>query len=43
MILDVLERLAALEEEVSRLRTEHERLRERTRHSSRNSAQPPSG
>lgn len=41
-LLQVLERLAALEEEVSRLRAENERLREQTRRSSRNSSQPPS-
>src|ERR671923_694144 len=41
-LLRVLERLAALEEEVSRLRAENERLREQTRRSSRNSSQPPS-
>jgi transposase len=38
----VLERLAALEEEINRLRTENERLREQVRRSSRNSSQPPS-
>jgi transposase len=41
-LLQVLERLAALEEEVSRLRAETERLREQTRRSSGNSSQPPS-
>jgi transposase len=41
-LLQVLERLAALEEEVSRLRAENERLREQTRRSSRNGSQPPS-
>src|SRR5919198_776462 len=41
-LLQVLERLAALEEEVSRLRAENERRREQTRRSSRNSSQPPS-
>lgn len=41
-LLQGLERLAALEEEVSRLRAENERLREQTRRSSRNSSQPPS-
>jgi hypothetical protein len=41
-LLQVLERLAALEEEVSRLRAETERLGEQTRRSSRNSSQPPS-
>src|ERR671923_214026 len=40
-LLRVLERLAALEEEVSRLRAENERLREQTRRSSRNGSQPP--
>ena len=42
VLLQVLERLAALEEEISRLRAENERLREQTRRSSRNSSQPPS-
>jgi transposase len=42
VILHVLERLAVLEEEVSSLRAENERLREQTRRSSRNSSQPPS-
>ena len=42
VILHVLERLAALEEEVSSLRAENERLREQRRRSSRNSSQPPS-
>jgi len=42
VILHVLERLAVLEEEVSRLHAENERLREQTRRSSRNSSQPPS-
>jgi hypothetical protein len=41
-LLQVLERLATLEEEVSRLRAENERLGEQTRRSSRNSSQPPS-
>src|SRR5919201_3852373 len=41
-LLQVLERLAALEEEVSRLRAENERLREQRRGSSRHSSQPPS-
>lgn len=41
-LLQVLERLAALEEEVSRLRAENEQLGEQTRRSSRNSSQPPS-
>jgi hypothetical protein len=40
-LLQVLERLAALEEEVSHLRAETERLREQTRRSSRTSSQPP--
>lgn len=40
--LQVLDRVAALEEELSRLRIEVERLREQTRASSRNSSQPPS-
>ncbi|MCA1606704.1 MAG: IS66 family transposase [Acidobacteria bacterium] len=38
----VLDRVAALEEELSRLRIENEQLREQTRRSSRNSSQPPS-
>jgi hypothetical protein len=42
VILHVLERLAELEEEVSSLCAENERLREQTRRSSRNSSQPPS-
>jgi transposase len=42
VIMHVLERLAALEEEVSSLRVENERMREQTRRSSRNSSQPPS-
>lgn len=42
MILRVLERLAALEEEVGSLRVENARLREQTRRSSHNSSQPPS-
>jgi transposase len=42
VLLQVLERVAALEEELSRLRIEVERLREQTRASSRNSSQPPS-
>jgi hypothetical protein len=41
-VLQVLERMAALEEEVNRLRAENERLRETTRRSSHNSSQPPS-
>ena len=41
-VLRVLERMAALEEEVSQLRAENERLREQTQASSRNSSQPPS-
>jgi hypothetical protein len=40
VMLHVRERLAVLEE-VSRPRAEDKRLRERTRHSSRHSAQPP--
>ena len=42
VLLQVLERLAALEEEISRLRAENERLREQTRRSSRRVSQPPS-
>jgi transposase len=42
MVLQVLERLAALEEEVGRLRVENARLQEQTRRSSHNSSQPPS-
>src|SRR5207248_3758712 len=42
VILHELERLAALEEEVSGLRAENERLREQTRRSSRRVSQPPS-
>lgn len=38
----VVERVAALEEELNRLRIENERLREQTQRSSRNSSQPPS-
>lgn len=41
-MLQVLDRVAALEEELSRLRIENERLREQTKRSSRNSSQPPS-
>ena len=41
-LLQVLDRVAALEEELSRWRIEVERLREQTRASSRNSSQPPS-
>src|SRR5712671_257152 len=41
-LLQVLERLAALEEEMSSLRIENERLREQAQRSSRNSSQPPS-
>lgn len=40
--LQLLDRVAALEEELSRLRIEVERLREQTQRSSRNSSQPPS-
>ncbi len=43
MILRLMQRLASLEQEVSTLRAENERLREQTRRSSRNSSQPPSG
>ena len=43
MILRLMQRLASLEQEVSALRAENERLREQTRRSSRNSSQPPSG
>lgn len=42
VLLQVLDRVAALEEELSSLRSENERLREQTRRSSRNSSQPPS-
>ena len=42
VVVHVLERLAALEEEVSSLRVDNERLREQTQRSSRNSSQPPS-
>ena len=42
VLLLVLERVAALEEELSRLRIENERLREQVQRSSRNSSQPPS-
>lgn len=38
----ILDRMAALEEELSSLRIENERLREQTQRSSRNSSQPPS-
>jgi transposase len=41
-LLLVLDRMAALEEEVNQLRIENERLREQTQRSSRNSSQPPS-
>jgi hypothetical protein len=41
-LLRVIERLVALEEEVSQLRIENERLREQTQRSSHNSSQPPS-
>lgn len=42
VMLRLSERVTVLEEEVGRLRTEHARLREQTRRSSRNSSQPPS-
>jgi len=42
VMLQVLERVAALEEEVNQLRADNERLREQTRRSSHNSSQPPS-
>ncbi len=42
VVLHVLARLAALEEEVGSLRAENARLREQTQRSSRNSSQPPS-
>jgi hypothetical protein len=41
-MLQILDRVAALEEELSSLRIENERLREQTKRSSRNSLQPPS-
>ncbi|MCA1602318.1 MAG: IS66 family transposase [Acidobacteria bacterium] len=41
-LLQVLDRVAAVEEELSRLRIENERLREQTKRSSHNSSQPPS-
>lgn len=41
-LLQILQRLTAVEEEVGRLRTENELLREQTQRSSRNSSQPPS-
>jgi transposase len=41
-LLQVIDRLVVLEEEVSQLRIENERLREQTQRSSRNSSQPPS-
>ena len=41
-LLQVLDRVAVLEEELNKLRSEVERLREQTRASSRNSAPPPS-
>ena len=41
-LLDILERVSALEEELSSLRSENERLREQTQRSSRNSSPPPS-
>jgi transposase len=43
MILHLMQRLASLEQEVSTLRAENERLREQARRSSHNSSQPPSG
>jgi transposase len=42
VLLQVLERVAALEAEVGRLHVENEQLREQTRRSSHNSSQPPS-
>lgn len=42
MMLCLLKRVDALEQEVHSLRVENERLREQTRRSSRNSSQPPS-
>jgi len=42
VIVRLLERVAALEQEVSNLRTAHEQLREQTQRSSHNSSQPPS-
>jgi hypothetical protein len=42
MMVQLIQRLASLEQEVSRLRAENEQLREQTRRSSRNSSQPPS-
>jgi len=42
ILQQVADRLLALEEEVSHLRIENERLREQTQKSSRNSSQPPS-
>lgn len=42
VILRLVERVAALEQEVSSLRAAHEQLREQTRRSSHNSSQPPS-
>ena len=42
VILRLLERVAVLEQAVSSLRAENERLREQTRRSSHNSSQPPS-
>jgi transposase len=41
-MLQILDRVAALEEELSSLRIENERLREQTKRSSRNSSQPSS-
>ena len=43
LIQQCMQRLVVLEQEVSALRAENERLREQTRRSSRNSSQPPSG
>src|SRR5262249_42424460 len=42
ILLQLVDRLGALEEEVRQLRIENERLREQTQRSSRNSSQPPS-
>lgn len=42
VLLQILNRVAALEEELSSLRIENERLREQVQRSSRNSSQPPS-
>src|SRR4029453_5405620 len=43
IMLHLMQRLAWLEQAVSTLRAENERLREQMRRSSRNSSQPPSG